>query len=98
MGVLSLLLGGSGVFPRIYDNFVRFRQVYVSVALYIYSIEEPGCLGDAGSGDRGLADLLPLSLSFSSSSFFLRGRGVGGEGWYVWDMLQACYISHCCPA
>ena len=80
MGVLSLLLGGSGVFPVIYDNFVRFRQVCLCVSLYIYSIEQPGAMGGTGCAAWGLADPLPLHSFFSSSSFFLRGRGVGGVG------------------
>ena len=98
MGVLSLLLGGSGVFPVIYDNFVRFRQVCLSVALYIYSIEEPGPMGDTGCAAWGLADPLPFSLSFSSSSFFQRGRGVGGEGGMVGICCKHVALSPCCPA
>ena len=71
---------------------MRFRWVYVCVSLYIYSIEQPGCLGDTGCAAWGLADPFPLSLFFSSSSFFLRGRGVGGEGVvYVTCMLH-CYL------
>ena len=31
-----------------------FGQVCVFVALYIYSIEQPGAMGDTGSGARGL--------------------------------------------
>ena len=74
---------------------MRFRWVYVSVALYIYSIEQPGGLGDTGSGVRGLADLIPILYPLSSPLLFQRGRGVGGEGW---DMLRVCYtlgISPC---
>ena len=70
MGVLSLLLGGSGVFPRIYDNFVRFGWVCSCVSLYIYSIEEPGAMGDTGCAARGLADPLPLPSPFLSLFFF----------------------------
>lgn len=90
MGVLSLLLGGLGVFPRFYDNFVRFRQVYVCVSLYIYSIEQPGCLGDTGCGARGLCRSHTSPLLLSSPLLFQRGRGVGGEGW---DMLHVCYTA-----
>ena len=75
----------------------RFRQVYVCVSLYIYSIEEPGAMGDTGCAAGAFADLIPLHSSFSSSSFFQRGRGVGGVGGMVWDMLQACCTSRSCP-
>ena len=57
-----------------------FRQVYVCVSLYIYSIEEPGCLGDTGSVGRGLADPLPLHSFFSSSSFLREGVVRVGRG------------------
>ncbi len=70
----------------------RFRWVYVSVSLYIYSIEEPGALGDTGSGAWVSADPLPLRSFFSPSSFLVRGRGVGGVGWY---MLHICYTALC---
>ena len=89
MVVLSLLLGGSGVFPRIYDNFVRFGWVCSCVGLYIYSIEEPGCLGDTGSVGRGLADPLPLHLSFSLPLLFYVRAWRGWGGVYVAGMLHA---------
>ena len=64
----------------IYDNFVRFGQVYVSVALYIYSIEEPGAVGDTGSGAGAFADPIPPSSPSLPLLLFQRGRGVGGVG------------------
>ena len=76
----------------------RFRQVYVCVSLYIYSIEQPGPMGDTGCAAWGLADPLPLSLSFSSSSFFLRGRGVGGVGGMVGICCKHVTLSRSCPA
>ena len=101
MGVLSLLLGGLGVFPVIYDNFVRFRQVYVSVSLYIYSIEEPGAVGDTGCAAWGLADPLPLHSFFSPSSFFCVGVvWVGRGGIWLGYMLHVCYTisNRCCQS
>lgn len=96
-------LSCESVFPYLFDTFTSymwfyglhnwgFGEVCLSVALYIYSIEQPGAVGDTGCAAGSYADPLPLHSTFSSSSFLECGRGVGGEGAvcmeYVASMLH----------